>query len=134
MKKRTTQVNISSAGGTASQGSKTYKVTLPNSWMTAMGIDEDCRYLEISFDGKQIILSRYIKGKEFVTQKLEQRHDVRLLKFYDNNTLCTNIYADFTDKALWKTINNANAELHRNSRYTATSVGILRRKRPRYYH
>jgi len=100
MKKRTAQVNISSAGGTASKGSKTYKVTLPNSWMSAMGIDEGCRELEISFDGKQIILSRCVSGKDFAIRKLELKHDVRLLKFYDNNTLCTSIYADFTDEEL----------------------------------
>jgi bifunctional DNA-binding transcriptional regulator/antitoxin component of YhaV-PrlF toxin-antitoxin module len=100
MKKRTTQVNISSAGGTASRGSKTYKVTLPNTWMSAMGIDEGCRELEIYFDGRQIVLSRCISGKEFAKRKLEQRHDVCLLKLYDNNTLCTLIYADFTDEEL----------------------------------
>ena len=37
---------------------------------------------------------------EFVKQKLEKRHDVRLLYLYNGNELCTTIYADFTDKTL----------------------------------
>jgi hypothetical protein len=59
LKKRFAKVNISSAGGTASAGAKTYKVTLPNVWMKELGVDEGSRELEISFDGKQIIRIRW---------------------------------------------------------------------------
>ena len=100
MRKRVAKVNISSAGGTASVGSKTYKVTLPNVWMKELGIYEGNRELEITFDGKQIILSRCTNGEEFVVQNLERKHDVRVLRLYDNNNLCTTIYADFTDETL----------------------------------
>jgi len=68
--------------------------------MKELGIDEGSRELEISFDGKQIFISRCINGKEFVIRKIERKHDVRLLKLYDGSTLCTTIYADFTDKVL----------------------------------
>ena len=100
MRKRAAKVNISSAGGTASTSAKTYKVTLPNSWMKELGIDKGNREVEIAFDGKQIILSRCINGGEFAAQRLERKHDIRLLRFYDGSTLCTTIYADFTDEAL----------------------------------
>jgi hypothetical protein len=105
MRKRVTKVNISFAGGTASAGAKTYKVTLPNVWMKELGIDDDNRELEISFDGKQIILSHYSSGEEFAVQCLERKHDVRLLRLYDGNNLCTTIYADFTDETL-KAVNH----------------------------
>ena len=100
MWKRTAKVNISSAGGTASTGSKTCKVTLPNAWMTDLGINEDCRELELSFDGKQIIISRHLSGAEFATRSLARKHDVRLLSFFDYDKLCTTIYADFSDETL----------------------------------
>ena len=100
MKKRVAKVNISSAGGTASVGSKTYKVTLPNAWMMELGIDEGSRELEISFDGKQIILSRFTNGEEFAVRSLERKHDVRLLRLFDGSNLCTTIYADFTNETL----------------------------------
>jgi len=100
MDRRITQVNISSAGGTAASGSKTYKVTLPNSWMNAMQVNRGNRELALSFDGKQISISRCLTGPEFAAQKLELKHDVRLLLLFDGHTLCTAIYADFTDETL----------------------------------
>jgi len=100
MKKRIAKVNISSAGGTAAKGAKTCKVTLPTSWLNMLGINEDRRDLELCFDGNQIILSRYLSGEEFISQKLVQKHDVRELRFFDCDVLCTTIYTDFSDKTL----------------------------------
>ena len=100
MEKRVAKVNISFAGGTAAKGAKTHKITLPNSWLAVLGINEDHRELELEFDGKQIILSRGTSGEEFVTRGLERKHDVRLFKFYDSNILCTTIYVDYTEKKL----------------------------------
>ena len=51
MEKRTAKVNISAAGGTAAKESRTCKVTLPTTWLEAMGISESQRELELSFDG-----------------------------------------------------------------------------------
>ena len=100
MKKRIAKVNISSAGGTAAKGAKTCKVTLPTSWLNILGINEDRRELELCFSGKQIIISRYLSDEEFMSQKLEQKHDVRELRFFDCGVLCTTIYADFSEKTL----------------------------------
>ena len=100
MERRIAKVNISSAGGTASRGSRTCKVTLPTSWMDALGIDSERRELELVFDKNRIMLSRYLVGKEFFERKLAMGHDLRVFRFYDSVRLCTSIYADFTDMTL----------------------------------
>ena len=100
MERRIAKVNISSAGGTASKGSRTCKVTLPTSWMDAFGIDSEQRELELVFDGNRIMLSRYLTGKEFSEQKLAMGHDLRVFRFFDGERLCTTIYANFTNTTL----------------------------------
>lgn len=100
MEKRTAKINISAAGGTASKGAKTYKLTLPTAWVAALGVNGEHREVELSFDGKSITISRRLAAQEFSEQKRSQGHEVRRLCFYDNERLCTTIYADFTDKTL----------------------------------
>ena len=93
MEKRTAKVNISAAGGTAAKGSRTCKVTLPTTWLEAMGISESQRELELSFDGEQITLSH----PDAVS---DAEHDVRTFRFYDGQRLCTTIRADFTARTV----------------------------------
>jgi len=100
MERRIAKVNVSAAGGTAGKGARTYKVTLPTSWMEAMGIREARRELELVFDGTTIILSRRLSGPEFVEQQQSRCHEVRILRLYDKDVLCSTIYADFTGRAL----------------------------------
>ena len=100
MERRIAKVNISSAGGTASKGSRTCKVTLPTSWIDALGIDMSRRTLELFFDGEQITITQARNDSEFVAYKLSIKHDVRSFSFYNGDELCTTIYADFTDKTL----------------------------------
>ena len=100
MERRIAKMNISSAGGTASSGSRTCKVTLPTSWVEAMGLDENHRELELAFDGTSITLSRRLDGSEFAAQQLAKCHEVRVLRLYDGDTLCSTIYADFTGQTL----------------------------------
>lgn len=100
MEKRMAKINISAAGGTAAKGAKTCKVTLPTAWVDALGIDDERREVELSFDGAKITLSRRLSTQEFVSQKRLQGHDLRRLRFYDSDRLCTAIYADFTDETL----------------------------------
>ena len=107
MEKRIAKVNISSAGGTAAKGAKTCKITLPNTWIEALGIGAGRRELELAFDGNHIILSRSLSGEEFRARKQAQGHDVRLFRFFDGDELCTTICADFTDESLM-VVNHAN--------------------------
>lgn len=100
MERRIAKMNISSAGGTASSGSRTCKVTLPTSWVEAMGLDENHRELELAFDGTSITRSRRLDGSEFAAQQLAKCHEVRVLRLYDGDTLCSTIYADFTGQTL----------------------------------
>ena len=100
MEKRIINVNISSAGGTATKGSKTYKITLPTSWMHTLDVSEENRKLELTFDGAQISLSRCLDLEKFVESKLERGHDVHKIKFFDGDELCTTIYADFNDELI----------------------------------
>ena len=83
MERRLAKVNISAAGGTAAKGAKTYKVTLPTTWMDALGISAENRELILAFDGKDIVLSRRMAGPDFAAQKLEAGHFVYLLRFFD---------------------------------------------------
>lgn len=96
MERRIAKVNISSAGGTAASGSRTCKVTLPTRWVEAMGISEEQRELELCFDGTTVQLFRRPNGPEFAERQKLLGHDVRILRFYDNDDLCSTIYADFT--------------------------------------
>lgn len=96
MEQRTAKTNIGSAGGTAGQDSKTYKVTLPASWLKAMGITQKQRDLVLRFDGTSITLSRPVSGADFAARQRSLDHDVRILRLYDGETLCSSIYADLT--------------------------------------
>lgn len=100
MEKRKAKVNISAAGGTAGKGAKTCKVTLPTAWVDALGINGENREIEISFDGTKITIFRSLSGMEFSAQKRALGHDMRLLRFYEADKLCTTIYADFSDETL----------------------------------
>jgi len=100
LEKRIAKVNISSAGGTAGKNARTCKVTLPTSWVDAIGIGGENRDVVLDFDGEKIILSQKESGEEFAARKLAQKHDVRLFLFYDGEKICAGIYADFNDKSL----------------------------------
>lgn len=100
MEHRTAKVNISTAGGTAAKNSRTCKVTLPTTWLEEMGITEQQRQLELTFDGTTITLSRRHSGPDFAEQRKALGHEVRILRFYDRDDLCSTIYADFTAQTL----------------------------------
>lgn len=100
MEHRYAKVNISTAGGTAAKNSKTCKVTLPTTWLEEMGVTEKQRELELTFDGTTITLSRRLSGPDFAKQQLLLGHEIRVLRFYDSDTLCSTIYADFTRQSV----------------------------------
>jgi len=100
MERRTAKVNVSAAGGTAGKGARTCKVTLPTLWVEALGICEARRELELAFDGTRITISRRLRGPEFAEQQRSCGHEVRILRLYDRDVLCSAIYADFTGRTL----------------------------------
>lgn len=100
MEQRSAKVNISSAGGTASGKARTCKVTLPTKWLKEMGVTEGQRELHLEFDGTKIFVSRPLSGRDFARQQQELGHEVKILRLYDEETLCSAIYADFTEHTL----------------------------------
>lgn len=100
METRLAKVNISAAGGTAAGSAKTYKITLPSAWLAELGVTEDNREMELTFDGKEIVISRFLPIDQFAASKLSAGHDLRVIRYFDSGQLCTLIYADFTDHTL----------------------------------
>lgn len=100
MEQRSAKINISAAGGNAGAGAKTCKVTLPTTWLSALGLGEKRREVILSFDGEQITISPVLDMEEYARKKRSMGHRVLSLRYYDGNRLCTLIYADFTDQTL----------------------------------
>lgn len=100
MERRLARINSSAAGGTASAGAKTHKVTLPSRWLQAMGITDEEREVELTFDQNRIVITKVVTIEEFISEKKAQSHCVKRLKFWNSKTLCTTIAVDFTDHTL----------------------------------
>lgn len=100
MEKRLCKVNISVAGGTASAGSKTYKITLPSAWLLELGVTPENRRMELTYDGNQIIITPHLPMKEFIAQRKALGHKLHLFRYYDSDHLCTTICADLTTQEL----------------------------------
>ncbi len=100
MEKRISNIMIQAAGGTASKDSNNYKISLPSSWVKELGITDDSRQVEISFDGTTICISRRLSAEDFIRINKSKNHTLIQLLFYDAETLCTRIIADYTQKAI----------------------------------
>lgn len=96
METRKSKLIISNAGGTASIGSKTYKVSLPTAWVNALGLNENNRDIELAFDGEKITVSPKTGVDEFIGFAKKKGHSLIKLNYYNNNDLCTVIIADYT--------------------------------------
>lgn len=100
MERRKAKIIVGAAGGTAAKGAKTYKIALPNAWVRAMGADSGNAELVLSFDGEAVTITRAENAAQFVRRRLSKKHLVRELRFYDADSLCSTIYADFTSREL----------------------------------
>ena len=100
MEIRRANMIIGVAGGTAGRNAKTYKLSLPSSWVKELGLDQESRQVELHFDGEQIVVRRALTLAEFAQRKLARTHEVWMLRYYDGDRLCTSICADFTGRTL----------------------------------
>ena len=100
MEKRLAKVSISAAGGTAGKGAKTYKLTIPYPWIAAMGINEDDREVELTFEGDRIIVSRQLDMSKLGWRNFSKDHELKTFMYHDGREVCTRIFADFTDKTV----------------------------------
>ena len=96
METRLGKITASKAGGTASSGSKTYKLSLPSAWVNAMGLAGDGGRVVLSFDGEAITLRPEQSMEQYKATRLAQGHEVMEIRYYNGDTLCTLIYADKT--------------------------------------
>ena len=94
METRNAKLIVNKSGGTASEKSKTYRVTIPNSWVEQLGISEDSREIELSFDGTKITVRRKQTMQEY--KDTHNRNKLLQLQFYHGDSLCTTILADET--------------------------------------
>ena len=100
METRRGKVTASKAGGTAGNGSKTYKLSLPSAWISAMGLAEGGGRVVLSFDGKTISIRPEQSMEQYRADRLAQGHELLSIRYYSGETLCTLIYADRTEKDL----------------------------------
>lgn len=96
MEKRIGNVIIQAPGGTASKNSSTYKVSLPSAWIKEMGITDSDRQIELTFDGTSITISKRLSLDEFIRSGRNEGHRLYLFSYYDDQTLCSKIGADYT--------------------------------------
>ena len=55
---RKLKISIGKSGGNSGSGTKKHLLSLPNTWMQAMGITSDERTVAVSFDGDQITIKK----------------------------------------------------------------------------
>lgn len=94
METRNAKLIVNKSGGTASEKSKTYRVTIPNSWVEQLGISEDNREIELSFDGTEITVRRKQTMQEY--KDTHNSNKLLQLQFFHGDSLCTTILADET--------------------------------------
>lgn len=58
MEEKRARVIFNKSGGTAGKGGITNRITIPTTWIKEMGITEDQREVNISFDGEKIIIKK----------------------------------------------------------------------------
>ena len=98
METRNAKLIINKSGGTATGKRNTYRVTLPTSWITKMGLGELNRELELYFDGNKIIVTQKINIEEFLNTR--KHHKLIQLDYYNFDDLITTIIADYTDEVI----------------------------------
>jgi len=96
METRLGKITAGKAGGTASSGSKTYKLSLPSAWVAAMGLAGDGGRVVLSFDGETIIIRPEQSVEQYKAARSAQGHELMEIRYYNGDTLCTLIYADKT--------------------------------------
>lgn len=100
MEKRKMRISIGKSGGNAGKDSKTYKISLPTSWVCEMGITEDDRNVELTFDGEKISIIKPCGIDDFILKKQSKGNRIYLFLYYNGDALCTKIAADYTEKNL----------------------------------
>ncbi len=100
METRLGKISASKAGGTAGNGSMTYKLSLPSAWVSELGLTKnDCR-VTLSFDGEVITVTPEQSMEQYREGRLAAKHEMLEIRYYNSSELCTQIYADRTARDL----------------------------------
>ena len=70
METRRAKLIVNKSGGTVSEKSKTYRVTIPNSWVEQLGLNDNCRDIELAFDGNKIIINKSLDIDRFIESQV----------------------------------------------------------------
>lgn len=100
MEIRKTKIIINKSKGNSGSGSVNYKIALPSKWINELEISNENSYVNISFDGEQIVIKKEVPIKKFISLAMKNKHNIKRLNYYNGNELCTSIYADFTNKSI----------------------------------
>ena len=100
MDMRLGKITAGKAGGTAGSGSKTYKLSLPSSWVSALGFAGNGGRVVLSFDGETITLRPEQSMEQYRAARLAKRHELLEIRYYNGDAICTLIYADKTAQDL----------------------------------
>lgn len=95
---RKRKIICNKTGGNASDNSKTYKISLPTSWVSKLGVSDGKKEVMLYFSGDEIIIKPNLSLDEFVQKAKRKNHNLLQLDYYDGDTLCTVIVADYTSK------------------------------------
>ena len=65
-----------------------------------MGITEDDREVELTFEGDRIVIARPLDMSQFAWRNFNKDHELKTFLYRDGHEVCTRIFADFTDKTV----------------------------------
>lgn len=101
METRKIKISAYSSGGTAAEGSKSYRVSLPSSWVKQLRLDNGSM-AEITFDGESIIIRPAVTDdiNRFKSNAIKAGHSVVQYQYFDKTILHSTIICDFTNKTL----------------------------------
>ena len=77
MEIRELKISANASGGTAAAGAKTYRITLPSSWVKKMDLDHADAKAEVVFDGTSIII-RPKAAEDILLFQSQDRKSTRL--------------------------------------------------------
>ena len=87
-------------GGNAGRNSKNYRVSIPSAWINELGLNENNRDLVLQFDGESISIRKPLSNNytAFRNTAIKMKHKTVTLFFYNRQTLCSKICADYSAK------------------------------------
>ena len=89
METRNGKISVSKAGGTAGNGAKTYKLSLPSAWVRALGLADGLRRVTLSFDGEAITVRPEQSMEQYREGRLASGHALLAIRYHSGERLCT---------------------------------------------